>query len=366
MTEDYYDLLEIDKGTSADEIKKAYRKMAKKYHPDRNAGDKDAEEKFKAVNEAYEVLKDEKKRAIYDRYGKAGLEGGAGGGAGGFSGFGGFDDLNDIFESMFGGGGGRTRRKRENNDMAIEVHLSFKDAIFGVTKKHKYKYRQPCKSCNGTGSADGKKNTCSYCGGVGEIRQQQGFMTFSQTCPHCHGEGTVIKNRCSTCHGKKFVEVEDEVELKIPAGIDGDHRLRVQGRGHMGSSGSRGDLYVTFSIESDEHFTRHGDDIYLEMPVFFTQAILGETIKVPSLTGEIELELEAGTRDKQQYMFRGEGVQNVKGYGKGNLVVQIRLTYPKKLSSKQRELLHELQESFGIESKPNEGIFDKIKKWFEE
>jgi len=363
MEEDYYSLLGIEKGASANEIKKAYRKLAKQYHPDKNPNNKEAEEKFKAINEAYEVLKDEKTRAIYDRYGKAGLNGG---GAGGFSGFGGFDDLSDIFESMFGGGRSRSKRKRENNDLAIEISLTFKEAIFGTTKKHKYKYRQPCKSCNGTGSADGKLATCSYCGGSGEIRQQQGFITFSQTCPQCLGEGEVIKNRCSTCNGKKFVEVEDEVELKIPAGIDNDHRLRVQGRGHMGSNGSRGDLYVTFSIQNDEHFIRHGDDIYLEMPVFFTQAILGDTIKVPALTGELELKLEPGTRDKQQYVFHGEGVQNVKGYGKGDFIVQIKLTYPKKLTSKQRELLMELQESFGIESKPHEGIFDKIRKWFEE
>jgi molecular chaperone DnaJ len=365
MSEDYYELLGISKGASADEIKKGFRKMAKQYHPDKNQGDKEAEEKFKAINEAYEVLKDEKKKAIYDRYGKAGLEGGAGGG--GFSGgFGGFDDLGDIFESFFGGGGagGRGRKKRENNDLAIEVSLSFKEAIFGTTKKQTFRYREPCKKCNGTGSEDGKVSTCPTCGGAGEIRQQQGFMTFAQTCPHCHGEGSVIRNKCSACGGKKFVEATDEVELKIPAGIDSDHRLRVQGRGHIGSSGSRGDLYVTFHIEPDEHFTRHGDDIYLEMPVFFTQAILGDTIKIPALKGELELKLEQGTRDKQQYLFRGEGVQNVKGYGKGNFVVQIKLVYPQKLNSEQENLLYKLQESFGVESKPHESLLGKLKGLF--
>jgi molecular chaperone DnaJ len=362
MSEDYYELLGVSKGASGDEIKKGYRKMAKKYHPDRNAGDKEAEEKFKSINEAYEVLKDEKKRSIYDRYGKAGLDGSSGGGfSGGFGGFGGFDDLGDIFESVFGGG---QRRKRENNDLSIEVQLSFKEAIFGTTKIQSYRYREPCKACKGTGSQDGKTTTCSTCNGVGEIRQQQGFMTFAQTCPACHGEGTIIKNRCSACNGKTYIEVTDEVELNIPAGIDSDHRLRVQGKGHIGQSGNRGDLYITFSIKQDEHFTRHKDDIYLEIPVFFTQAILGDTIKIPALKGELELKLERGTRDKQQYLFRGEGVKNVKGYGKGNFVVQVKLIYPKKLNSEQEALLKKLQESFGVESKPHESILDKLKGLF--
>ena len=362
---DYYEILGIQRDAGKSEIKKAYRKMAIKYHPDKNPDDKNAEENFKKVNEAYQVLSDESKRSIYDRYGKAGLEGGMGGrGRGSSQGFGSFDDLGDIFESMFGGAS-RSRQRRENNDFAIEVNLTFKEAIFGVTKNQKYKYKQSCKSCNGTGSADGKPTTCSYCNGAGEIHQRSGFMTFAQTCPQCKGTGSVIKKRCKTCHGQKMIEVEDEVELKIPAGIDADHRLRVQGRGHMGSKGDRGDLYITFQIQQDEHFTRHGDDVYLEMPVFFTQAILGETIKIPSLTGEIDLKLEQGTKDKQQYLFRGEGIQNVKGYGKGNFIVQIKLTYPKKLGSEQVDLLLKLQESFGIESKPNEGIMDKLKRWFE-
>lgn len=363
MNNEYYELLGIQKGASASEIKQGYRKMAKKYHPDKNQGDKEAEEKFKLINEAYETLKDDKKRGIYDKYGKAGLEGGMGGGRSS-QGFGNFDDLGDIFESMFGN---RNQRQRENNDFAIEVNITFKESVFGVTKTQIYDYQQTCKTCNGTGSADKKTTTCFYCNGAGEVQQQQGFlMSFVQTCPKCRGAGSVIKTPCRTCHGHKKVKVEDEVELKIPAGIDSDHRLRVQGRGNMGSNGTRGDLYITFNIAQDENFTRHGDDLYLEVPVFFTQAILGEKIKVKSLTGEIELKLEQGTKDKQQYLFRNEGVQNVKGYSKGNFIVQIKLVYPKKLGTEQVDLLLKLQESFGIDRKPTIGFLDKFKKLFED
>ncbi len=360
---DYYKLLEIEKEATADDIKKAYRKMAKKYHPDTNQGDKTAEENFKKINEAYEVLKDEKKRAIYDRYGKAGLDGSANSGRSSYQ-ANGFGSIDDIFE-MFGMGG-ETRQKRENNDLSIEVDLKFKEAVFGTTKKFKFKYRKLCHTCNGTGSADGKTDKCSICGGRGEIHKRHGFMTFSETCSRCGGTGETVKNKCSVCNGKKFIEENDEVEIKVPAGISSDNRLRVQEKGHLNSKGIRGDLYLVFKVESDEHFIRHGDDIYLEMPIFFTQAILGETIRVPSLRGEIELKLERGTRDKQQYIFKNEGVQNVQGYGKGNFVVQVKLLYPERLTVEQEELMRKLQESFGIESKPHVSLFDKIKKWFED
>jgi molecular chaperone DnaJ len=361
MSENYYELLNVEKNAKADEIKKAYRKLAKKYHPDKNQGDKESENMFKAINEAYEVLKDEKKRAIYDRYGKSGLDNNRGQGRSGFSTS--FDfDFADIFDSMFGEES--FRQSREKLDFVIEIKLSFKEAIFGVTKKHKYKYQKPCDSCKGTGSADGKFAKCSYCQGRGEVYRGNSFMRFAQTCPQCEGEGNLIKNKCKVCHGQKRVQVNDEVEIKIPAGINKDHRLRVQRRGHIGSKGNRGDLYITFNIENDKFFTRHGDDIYLELPLFFTQAILGETIQVPALKGSLELKLKAGTRDKQQYVFRGEGVESLQGYGKGDLIVQIKLIYPEKLTNEQKELLIKLQESFGIESKQHETLLDKIKNWF--
>jgi molecular chaperone DnaJ len=358
----YYEILEIQKGASGSDIKKAYRQMAKKYHPDRNPGNNEAEEQFKLVNEAYEVLKDDKKRAVYDQYGKAGLQGGAGG-SGGMGGFG-FDDLGDIFDSFFGGGASRQKRRGVSPDLAVEQKITFKESVFGTKKRISFRYKKPCTSCNGTGAKDGKATECPTCNGRGEVHLRQGFMTFAQTCPECNGEGVRITEKCSECNGKKFIEVSDEVEIDIPAGIDSDHKLRVQGRGNIDEYGSRGDLYVVFTVEKDEHFIRHGDDIYLEVPVFFTQAILGEKIKVPALKGELELKLDQGTRDKQQYTFRGEGVPNIRNYGKGNFIVQIKLTYPQNLNSEQEDLLHELQESFGIESKPHENLYDKIINFF--
>jgi molecular chaperone DnaJ len=371
----YYEILEVTKSADKTEIKKAYRKMAKKYHPDRNPDDQEAEHKFKLCNEAYQVLSDDQQRAIYDRYGKEGLQGAAGGGSRG-GGFGGFDDLGSIFEEMFGAagfGGGGGRRSRQDSDkypldMGIELKISFKEAIFGTNKEIDFNYKKSCDSCKGTGAKGGNVKTCSQCGGKGQVYMRQGFMTFSQTCPACHGEGTEAAERCGDCKGQGFTEVKDRVTIKVPAGIDSENRLRVSGKGNVGKHGQRGDLYVTFYVEPDEHFVRNGNDIYLEVPVFFTQAVLGETITIPSLTGELELDLDTGTKDKQQFRFRNEGVADVHGHGKGDLIAQVKLTYPAKLSDEQRELLEKLQESFGIESKPHESFFEsafeQVKSWF--
>ncbi len=368
----YYEILEVSRDADKATIKKAYRKMAKLYHPDRNPGDNEAEHKFKLCNEAYQVLSDDQQRSVYDRYGKEGLKGGMGGG-GGFGGAG-FDDLGSIFEEMFGGfGGGRGRRQRTDGDkypldLGVEMSISFQEAVFGCEKEVHFSYKKSCTSCKGTGAKDGSVTTCSQCGGKGQVYMRQGFMTFSQTCPVCHGEGTVIKDKCGECRGNGFVTVDETVTIKVPAGIDSENRLRVSGKGNKGKSGQRGDLYVTFYVEPDPHFVRRGNDVYLEVPVFFTQAALGETISIPSLTGEIELELDEGTKDKQQYRFRGEGIADVHGHGKGDLIAQVTLTYPKRLSDEQRALLEQLQESFGIESKPHESVFesafDKVKSWF--
>lgn len=375
MTElDYYEVLEISRDADKSTIKKAYRKMAMKYHPDKNPDNSEAEDKFKAVNEAYQVLSDDEKRAIYDRYGKEGLEGHGQGG--GFSSAG-FDDLSSIFEEMFGSafggadfGGGRRRRKSYNYnlDIGIEVEVEFNEAVFGATKDITYKYKDACQACKGTGAKDGKLSTCSTCQGQGQVHMRQGFMTFAQTCPNCQGTGESKAQDCKKCNGTGYHEKEESFEVTIPEGVNDGNRIRVSRKGNIAPDGTRGDLYIQISVKEDSHFVRHGDDIYIEVPLFFTQVALGGSIKIPSLRGELDLEIPAGTKDKEQFKFRNEGVKSVQGYKKGDLIVQIKITYPKSLNNEQKELLTKLQESFGIESKPHESsfesMFDKVKKWF--
>lgn len=371
MTEiDYYELLEISRNSDKSTIKKAYRQMAMKYHPDKNPGDNEAEEKFKAINEAYQVLSDDEKKSIYDRYGKAGLEG-HGQRGGGFSG--GFDDLGSIFEEMFGfGTSSRSRRERKtynyNLDVTIEVKLEFNEAVFGCNKEINYKYKTACKPCEGTGAKDGKLSTCPTCKGQGQVHSRQGFMTFAQTCPRCGGTGQATTDSCKSCKGTGYEEVKDNFKVDIPEGVNDGMRIRVSNKGNIAPNGQRGDLYLQVSVKEDSHFVRHDDDIYFEAPIFFTQVALGGTIKVPSLRGELELEIPKDAKDKQQFTFKGEGVKSVQGYGKGDLIIQIKIEYPKALNNEQKELLEKLQDSFGIESKPHEttfeGMFDKVKKWF--
>ncbi len=371
---DYYEILEVTKGSDKSAIKKAYRKMAMKYHPDKNPDDKEAEEKFKAVNEAYQVLSDDEKRAIYDRYGKAGLHGHSQGG--GFSG--GFEDLSSIFEEMFGGSGfggfSGTSRQRErktynyNLDIAVELTIEFNEAIFGCKKSVNYSYKDACKDCKGTGAKNGKLNTCPHCNGQGQIHMRQGFMTFAQTCPHCKGSGQAVTSKCSTCNASGYKEIKDKFEVNIPEGVNDGNRIRVSNKGNIAPNGTRGDLYLQIRVKEDSHYVRHDDDIYIEVPIFFTQVALGDTIKIPGLRGELELKIPAGTKDKEQFKFNGEGVTSIQGFGKGDLIVQVKINYPKTLNNEQRELLEKLQDSFGLESKPHESIFEsmfeKVKKWF--
>ena len=374
MDLEYYKILEITRDADDSIIKKAYRKQALKFHPDRNEGDKEAEERFKLINEAYQVLSDSKKKSIYDKHGKAGLD------SQGFSHFSDMKyedimgDLGSIFESVFGQGfAGASRERRAQRkyqlDTEVGVDIAFNEAIFGCSKEVDYRYKKPCNDCSGTGSSDNKHSTCDECGGKGQVFYRQGFMTYSQTCPHCQGKGTSIKNPCSTCNAKGYIEESDKITIDIPEGIDNENRIRVARRGNIGERGERGDLYIQTTVGEDEHFTRHNDDIYIEVPLFFTQIVLAEEISIPTLRGEAKLELPMGAKDKQQFVFKSEGVKNVHTGELGNMIAQIKIKYPKKLTSEQREILTKLQEDFGIESSPHESSFDgvveKIKSWFQ-
>jgi len=369
----YYEILEVSENADKATIKKAYRTMAKKYHPDKNAGDIEAEQKFKLCNEAYQCLSDEQQKSIYDRYGKEGLQGMSGRGRSSSSGF---DDLGSMFEEMFNGFSGGGSRRRQNPadmdkyplDMNVDIHISFNEAVFGCEKDIEFSYKKACKPCKGTGAKDGKLSVCKQCGGKGQVYMKQGFMTFSQTCPTCQGMGSSASDSCNNCQGTGYEEIQESVNIKIPAGIDNGNRLRVSSKGNIGKKGHRGDLYVTFTVQEDKHFIRDENDIYIEIPVFFTQAIIGKSITIPSLTGELELKLNIGTRDKQRFTFRGEGVSDVHGHGKGNLIAIVNIQYPKKLNNEQLELINKLQDSFGIESTPHENmhssVIDKMKSWF--
>lgn len=364
---DYYEILQISKSADGDTIKKSYRKLAMEYHPDRNPGNKDAEEKFKLINEAYQVLSDEQKRSIYDRYGKKGLDGGMGGGAGGFD----FGDLGSIFDSFFGGGSGGKKKSDDkyNLDVGVEINLSFLEAVFGVQKDVEYTYKKPCSACGGTGAKDGKRQTCPDCGGQGQVYMRQGFMTFSQTCPRCKGEGAIVQEKCPECKGKGHEDIKEKVTVDIPEGVDSGNRIRVGGRGNIGVKGNRGDLYVIIHVKDDEKFVRDGDDVYIEAPIFFTQTLLSESVKVPSLRGEVELKLTPNVTDKQHFIFKNEGVANVRNKRLGNFIVQVKLIYPKSLNDEQAELVAKLQASFGHEvNRHHENelsdVWSRVKNWF--
>ncbi len=370
----YYEVLEVSKDCSGAVLKKSYRKLAMKYHPDRNPDDKEAEEQFKVVNEAYQILSNEEKRSIYDRYGKAGLEG-QGMGRGGFGGSN-MDDVMDMFNSMFGGSGGgfgsrQSRRDPSQKyalDFEIELPLEFHEAVFGCKKEVDMTYKVSCDTCEGTGAKDAKLESCDYCGGQGQVLMRQGPMQFAQTCPKCQGQGQKVTAPCASCSGQGYHTEEDTVSITIPAGVDSGQRLNARGYGNEGRGNQRGDMYITFAVKEDENFVRNGTDIYIEVPVFFTQSLLGESISIPTLNGELDLELNKGTTDKEQYMFPNEGVADVHTGRKGRLIVQINLVLPKKMNEEQKELLEKLQESYGVESSPHkstlDGAFDRVKSWF--
>ncbi len=367
---DYYEVLGVDKNATQDQIKRAYRKMAKKYHPDVNKSP-DAEEKFKEVNEAYEVLSDENKKAAYDRYGHAAFDGTAGaGGAGGFGGFGGFEDMDfgDIFGSFFGGGGrSRTRDTgpRQGEDRFVQLDIDFMEAIRGKKTDIKINYDEPCKACNGSGAASPNDiENCPRCGGTGRVRTQQRspFGTFVQEseCPDCHGTGKKIKKICPECRGKGYKNKNVTVELNIPAGINTHQQLRVQGKGGRGiNGGPNGDLYVEIYVRPHKHFVRQGNDIHIEIPVSAVDATLGCKVEVPTVYGDVEMSIPEGTQPGTTLRLRGKGVKSLRGNTYGDEYVTVNVKIPTKLTKAEKDLYKKLQGGTTRKS-----IFEQFKNSF--
>ena len=376
---DYYEVLGVKKDASAEEIKKAYRKNAMKYHPDRNPGDKTAEEKFKEIGEAYEVLSDETKRQRYDQFGFAGVDpnfgagaGGAGYGAG-FSGFGDFGDLGDIFGEFFGGGsrrGSAQNAPRRGENVMARLDLTFEEAAFGCEKEVAAQRIENCSACNGTGSADGVIETCQQCRGTGQVRTVQNFMGMqmqsSTTCPSCGGKGKVIKTPCNTCKGKGKVRRTKRVKVKIPAGVDAGQSVRVRGEGCVGSNGGvSGDLLVEIYIKRHPIFTREDCDVLCEVPITFTQAALGAEIEVPTLDGRVKFDLPEGTQTGREFVLREKGIPEVGNpRRRGNHRFTVVVETPTHLTKEQKDLLRQLDGS--MEETPKRKKFiDTLKDFFE-
>ena len=373
---DYYEVLGVGKGASEDEIKKAYRRLAMKLHPDRNPGDKSAEEKFKEVKEAYEVLSDSKKRAAYDQFGHAGVDPSMGGaGHGGGAGFGGFDfaDLGDVFSNIFGerfGGGGRGHSEgaARGSDLLYNLDLSLEDAVHGTEIKIQVPTWVKCSECNGSGARKGSKvTTCKTCGGSGQVHVQQGFFTFQQTCHACRGEGKIIEDPCPKCHGQGRIQERKVLAVKIPAGIGNGDRIRLSGEGEAGMHGApAGDLYVSVHIRQHPIFQRDNLDLYCEVPVSFTIAALGGELEVPTLDGKVKLKVPAETQTGKTLRLRGKGVKSSRGLG--DLFCRITVETPVKLTDEQKDLLEKFAASLAQNAKRHtprtDSWFDAVKKFF--
>jgi molecular chaperone DnaJ len=367
---DYYETLGLDRRASDQDIKSAYRKLALKYHPDRNPGDREAEERFKQAAEAYSVLSDPQKRGQYDRFGHAGVSGVGGAGAGGFDPtvFADFSDiLGDLFGfgDMFGGGRRRGRAENRGSDLRYDLELSFEEAAFGKQTRIKVPHRETCRECSGSGSAKGSgPSTCPTCGGHGQVRYQQGFFSIARTCGQCQGSGQFIKDPCRECRGEGRVVREKTLDVKIPAGVDTGTRLRIAGEGDVGShQGRPGDLYVLIHVREHEFFERRDDDLLCHIPVSFTQAALGAEITVPTLDGERSLKIPPGTQPDSVFRIRGAGIP--RGGGHGDLYVNVSLRVPTKLTREQREIVSQLAETEKAENQPiQKRILERVKEIF--
>jgi molecular chaperone DnaJ len=370
---DYYEVLEVSRTANDQELKTAYRRLAMQYHPDRNPGSVEAEERFKSCSEAYQVLTDPDKRAAYDRYGHAGVSGGgpAGnpfqGGAPGDLG----DIFGDIFGEMFnmgGGGGGRkASRVQRGRDMRYDLSLKFEDAVFGVEQKIQVRRMETCDDCKGSGAARGKSpTTCGQCQGRGQIRFQQGFFSVAKTCGACGGTGTIITDPCPTCRGETRVAREHAITVKVPAGVEEGTRIRYGGEGEAGKyGGPAGDLYVVLSVAAHAFFEREGDDLHCVMPISFPQASLGTELQIQTLEGPETLRVPEGTQSGKTFKIRSKGVPHLNERGKGDLIVEVRVQTPAKLTRDQRDLMRQLSETMTVENTPHSrGLFDKVKYIF--
>jgi molecular chaperone DnaJ len=385
--EDYYELLGVEKGASAEEMKKAYRKKAVQFHPDKNPGNKEAEEMFKKVSHAYEVLSDPDKRAAYDRYGAAAFDGSGGvprgpGGAGG----GGFHDPFDIFrevfgqqggggggggggifEEMFGGGGGGRDGGRDGADLRYDLEITLEEAARGVEKEISFRKNMACERCDGSGAEPGSRRvTCPTCRGAGQIRRSGGIITFTQTCPICAGAGTKVEKPCTVCRGDGRVAKSTKLNVRIPPGVDTGSRLRSSGNGEAGMAGGQaGDLYIVLAVKEHELFERQGEDLFCEIPIKFTLATLGGPIEVPTLFGKGSLKIPAGTQSSTTFRLRGKGMPSLRGGSQGDQLVRVQVEVPQSLTSEQRKILEEFARVSGDAAEPtSKSFFEKAKKFF--
>ncbi len=370
---DYYELLQVSKTASDAEIKTAYRKLAMQYHPDRNPDNPAAEAKFKECSEAYSILSDGEKRAAYDRYGHAAFSGNGGGGGNPFQGGGfGGQDVGDIFGDIFGemfnmGGNRKASRVQRGRDLRYDMTLEFTEAVFGVEKEITIRRAETCEDCKGTGAAKGKQpTTCPQCKGAGQVRFQQGFFSVARACAQCGGTGTIVTDPCKTCAGQTTIEHEHKLLVKVPAGVEQDTRIRYQGEGEAGRyGGPAGDLYVILSVKKHKFFERDGDDLHCVMPISFPQAALGTELEIETLEGAETIKVPEGTQSGREFRMRGKGVPHLNERGKGDLIVEIRVATPTKLTKQQKELMKQLSETMVVENEPpSRGLFGKMKDIF--
>jgi len=366
--QDYYEILGVSRTATEAEIKKAYRRMAMKYHPDRNPDNAEAEAHFKEAKEAYEMLTDPQKRAAYDQFGHAGVDGSAGGRRGGSGGF--SDIFGDVFNDIFGQSGGG-RQSYRGADLRYHLDLTLEEAVAGTTQKIRIPVNVSCKTCDGTGAKKGTTPvTCTTCGGHGQVRMQQGFFSVQQACPHCHGTGKMLNDPCGDCHGEGQVQEHKTLSVKVPAGVDTGDRIRLSGEGEAGTGGAGpGDLYVEMQVQRHDVFTRDGSNLYCDVPISFVTAALGGDVEVPTLEGKASLKVPEGTQTGQQFRLRGKGVKSVRGGAIGDLLCRVVIETPVKLSKKQKELLQEfdetLQGSHSKHSPKHSTWLDAVKKFFD-